>query len=236
MKVTRVGDCYQLTFMPRMFPVSCYLVEEADSITLIDAALPSSAKSILNAIKQIGKPLERLVLTHGHSDHVGALDILKQQLPDVQVYISKRDARLLAGDTSMDPGEPGKINGGVPKNIKTRADVLISDGDEIGSLRTIATPGHTPGSMSFIDMRNHFLISGDAFQTRGGMAVSGQLQPLFPFPAMATWSKEEALESAKKLREIDPKYLAVGHGPLLMNPQTKMDLAIQKAEKRLVLS
>ena len=38
------------------------------------------------------------------------------------------------------------------------------------------TPGHTPGSMSFLDIRNKALIVGDAFQTRGGTAVSGQMK------------------------------------------------------------
>lgn len=77
-----------LTFMPSLFSVSCYLIEETDGITLIDAALASSPEPILNTVKQIGKPLERIVLTHGHTDHVGALDVLKKELPETHVYIS----------------------------------------------------------------------------------------------------------------------------------------------------
>jgi len=70
-------------FLPRAFPVNCYLVEEEDGLTLVDAALSRSAKGILREAGAIGKPIVRIVLTHAHSDHTGALDDLKQALPDV---------------------------------------------------------------------------------------------------------------------------------------------------------
>lgn len=60
MKVTQHNNLYQLAFMPNFFPVNCYLVEEEDSLTLIDAALPYSADSILAAAGRIDKPLERI--------------------------------------------------------------------------------------------------------------------------------------------------------------------------------
>jgi glyoxylase-like metal-dependent hydrolase (beta-lactamase superfamily II) len=234
MRMIRENTVYQLTFMPRLFPVNCYLVEEEDGLTLIDAALPYSVKGILQAARKIGKPITRIVLTHAHSDHVGALDAFKQVIPDVPVHISKRDARLMAGDRSLDPGEPDTpIRGGVPTNLKTRADILLQDGDRVGSLVALSAPGHTPGSMAFLDTRNGSLIAGDAFQTRGGIAVSGQIRPWFPFPAWATWNQEKALESARKLRECNPTLLAVGHGEWLKQPGTAIDRAITDAERNL---
>jgi glyoxylase-like metal-dependent hydrolase (beta-lactamase superfamily II) len=232
MKMTRIGSLIQLSFLPRMFPVNCYLVEDEDGLTLIDAALPFSAKGILQTAVHLGKPLSRIVLTHAHGDHVGALDALKSALPGVPVCISARDARLLAGDVSLEPGEPNTpIRGGVPKNLKTRADVLLQDGDRIGPLQAVAAPGHTPGSMAFLDTRSGALIAGDAMQTRGGVAVSGHIQPLFPFPAMATWNKQAALDSVRKLRSLNPSLLAVGHGRMLAEPLAAMDRAIEAAER-----
>lgn len=234
MKITQYGSLIQLSFLPRFFPVNCYLVEEEDGLTLIDAALPYSAEGILRAVKNTGKPLARIVLTHVHDDHVGALDALKAKYPDIPVYVSARDARLMSGDISLDPGEPQTpIRGGVPKRLSTRADVLIADGDRIGSLLAVSSPGHTPGSVSLLDTRSGALIAGDAFQTRAGIAVSGTVRPLFPFPALATWHKETALASARKLAGLGPKLLAAGHGPMLERPAAAMERAIRAAERAL---
>ncbi|MFC0560136.1 MBL fold metallo-hydrolase [Halalkalibacter alkalisediminis] len=227
-----VQHLHQLTFLEHLFPVNCYLVEEERELTLIDAALPYSAKSILSTALTIGKPITRIVLTHGHEDHVGALDQLKKHIPNAKVYISERDSHLLAGDRSLFPNEPNlQIRGGVPKQIKTKADFFIKDKDVIGSLLCVSSPGHTPGLMSFVDTRTNALIAGDAFQTRGGIAVSGHMQWLFPFPALATWNRVAAIDSAIKLMELNPTLLAVGHGKMLKEPIEAMNKAIEKAKK-----
>ncbi|MDM5328902.1 MBL fold metallo-hydrolase [Neobacillus sp. CF12] len=234
MRMIHTGFLYQVTFMANVFPVNCYLVEEEDGLTLIDAALPYSMKGIFKAAKTIGKPITKIVLTHAHEDHVGALDKIKEELPDVPVYISMRDNRLMNGDLSLDQHEhQTPIKGGVPKRLKTRANVLLKEGDLVGSLAAIETPGHTPGSMSFFDTRTKALIAGDAFTTRGGMAVSGELKPLFPFPALATWSKETALVSARKLVGYRPELLAIGHGEMVKNPVGAMEQSIRSLEQKL---
>jgi glyoxylase-like metal-dependent hydrolase (beta-lactamase superfamily II) len=134
---------FQLTELPHFFPVNCYLVEEDEELTLIDAALPFSLKGILQTAENLRKPITRIILTHAHEDHIGALDALKAKLPDAQVCISKRDAKLLEGNREIEPGEPDTpIKGAVPKphKIKTKPDVLLVDGDRIGSLLAIAVP------------------------------------------------------------------------------------------------
>ncbi|MBP2002426.1 glyoxylase-like metal-dependent hydrolase (beta-lactamase superfamily II) [Paenibacillus shirakamiensis] len=87
--------------------------------------------------------------------------------------------------------------------------------------------------MALYDVRSGALIAGDAMQLRGGMAVSGQIRPLFPFPAWATWSGEESLKSAQKLRDLQPSLLAVGHGAMLRSPVPAMDRAIATAARHL---
>jgi glyoxylase-like metal-dependent hydrolase (beta-lactamase superfamily II) len=234
MRLLNKGYLYQVTFMSRIFPVNCYLVEEEDGLTLVDAALGFCAKGILQAADQIGKPITKLVLTHAHEDHVGALDAIKIALPEVPVYISSRDYRLMNNDRSLDSHEDQTpIKGGVPKNLKTRANILLKEGDLVGSLTAIETPGHTPGSMSFLDLRTKALIAGDAFQTRGGIAVAGDIKPWFPFPAFGTWSKKTALASAKKLISYQPKLLAVGHGEMMENPSAVMEKAVEEFHRKL---
>lgn len=233
MRMMKIGTVYQLSFMPRSFPVNCYLVEEEDELTLIDAALPYSAKKILNAARVIGKPITNIVVTHAHDDHVGALDALKTILADAAVSVSSRDAQLLAGDRTLLPNEPNSpIRGGIPKKIQTRPDNFLQEGDRVGSLEVIFSPGHTPGSIALLDVRNRSLIAGDAFQTRGGTAVAGTMRPWFPFPALATWDKKTALGSARKLSGYKPSLLAVGHGKMLEQPGRTISQAIEEAEKR----
>lgn len=231
MRVTHFGHCTQITFFPGVFPVNCYLVEERDGATLIDAALPFSADTIRKVAAALGLPITRIILTHGHSDHVGALDRLHKSLPQAEVMISERDSRLLVGDTSIDRHEPQtKIKGGI-KPCETRPTRYLEEGRRIGNLEVIGSPGHTPGHVAFLDVRDKTLIAGDAFQTQGGIAVSGTLRPTFPFPALATWHKPTALESAKRLADLHPTHLAVGHGRILTNPLDAMNRAIRKAEQ-----
>lgn len=232
MKTTRRQYLHQLTFLPRLLPVNCYLIEEEGELTLVDAALPFAAKGILGAAALLKKPITRIVLTHAHNDHVGSLDALKDAFPDARVFISLRDARLLAGDRSLDPREADTpIRGGLPKHLKTVPDRLLQDGDRVGSLLVVSAPGHTPGSIALFDSRTRALIAGDAFQTRGGLAVSGRLRPLFPLPALATWSKEAAVQSAYRLAAMRPSLLAVGHGKMITDPTQAMEGAIARAER-----
>ena len=106
---------------------------------------------------------------------------------------------------------------------------LLEPGDRVGSLEVVASPGHTPGHVSFLDTRDRTLIAGDAYQTLGGIAVSGKIRPLFPLVAMGTWHKPTALESARRLRALDPSRLAVGHGGVIESPAGAMDGAIADA-------
>nr|WP_106781205.1 MBL fold metallo-hydrolase [Lysinibacillus timonensis] len=235
MKITKFDNLYQLTIMPHIFPVNCYLLEEQKELTLIDTGLSVSYKGIVGLVKKLNKPLTNIILTHAHGDHVGSLDKLKQSFPNAIVSISKRDARLLRGDFSLDEHEAKMpIKGDFAKNLKTRPDQLLDEGDKIGSLEVITTPGHTPGSIALLETNNQMLIVGDALQTRGKVAICGQIVPLFPFPTFGTWNKEAALESAKKIYNLNPSLLAVGHGKVIVNPKGSIQRAILEAKKKLI--
>ena len=231
MKVkSTTNNLIQLT---HLVAFNCYLLREDDGFTLIDTNMGGQAQAIMQAAAKLGLPIVRIVLTHAHVDHVGSLDALHEALPDVPVAISERDVRFLSGDKSLDPSEPQvPLRGGYPI-CKTKPTILLHEGDRIGSLEVIATPGHTPGHFAFLDTRDRTVIAGDAYQTQGGVAVSGTVEILFPLPALATWHKGLALESARKLLALQPSVLAVGHGRVLNHPQAEMEHAIHVMEQSL---
>jgi glyoxylase-like metal-dependent hydrolase (beta-lactamase superfamily II) len=231
MKVTSAtSNLFQLT---RLIAFNCYLLREDDGFTLIDTNMSGQAQAIMQAADKLGLPISRIVLTHAHVDHVGSLDALHEALPNVPVAISERDARFLSGDKSLDPSEPQvPLRGGYPI-CKTKPTILLHEGDRIGSLEVIASPGHTPGHIAFLDTRDRTVIAGDAYQTQGGVAVSGTVEILFPLPALATWHKGLSLESARKLLALQPSALAVGHGRVLNHPQKEMEHAIRVMEQSL---
>lgn len=228
MKMTTNGEnLVRLTRFPFLFPVNVFLVREDDGFTLIDAAVGGSAPAILAAAKSLRGEIVRLTLTHAHSDHIGSLDALIAALPNAELSMSVETARILTEDREA---KARKTPDKAPPTLRPR---LLEPGDRVGSLQVIAAPGHSVDQIAFLDTRDRTLITGDAFQTRGGMAVSGTVRPLFPFPAFATVDKAQALETARALRSLEPTRLAVGHGKTLIDPLAAMDGAIQVAERKL---
>jgi glyoxylase-like metal-dependent hydrolase (beta-lactamase superfamily II) len=209
--------------------VNAFLVREDDGFTLIDTTVGSSggADQILAAAEQAGAAIRRIALTHGHGDHVGLLDALHGRLGDsVEVLMPELDARVLAGERVTE----GRLPGSWPKNIRTAPAVRLTGGERVGSLEVVPSPGHSPGHVSYLDMRDRSLIAGDVFTTYGSAAVTNHFYLRFPFAAMATWDKAKCLESARRLRALDPETLVVGHGPAIRRPRTAMDAAIARSQ------
>jgi len=192
--------------------------------------VPGSARSIVSAAQNLGAAI-RIVLTHAHFDYVGALDALVSGLPAVEIAIGQREARFLAGNLSLDPGETGKKLLGF-RATKTQPTRLLADGERIGSLKAVLLPGHTPGHMAYLDVRDGSLIAGDAFTTQWGLVAAGVFKPQFPFPAFFSWNAEVAAESARKLMDLKPILLAVGHGKTLASPVSAKRTAVEFALKQ----
>jgi glyoxylase-like metal-dependent hydrolase (beta-lactamase superfamily II) len=216
-----------LTQLTRLHFVNAYLVHEDDGFTLVDTTTGGGADDLISAAKDLGGELRRIALTHGHGDHVGSLDALKGRLDGtVEILMPELDARIHAGEKVVD----NKLPGSWP-DLKTVPDTRLDAGDRVGSLEVVASPGHTPGHVAFLDTRDRTLIAGDVFTSYGHVAVTSHFYLRFPFATMATWDRATDVESARVLRALEPPVLVVGHGPAVRSPTPAMDEAIAKADR-----
>ena len=134
------------------------------------------------------------------------------------------DARILAGEQVVE----GKLSGSWPK-VRTAPDTRLASGDRVGSLKVIATPGHTPGHVAFLDTRDGAVIAGDTFTAYGRLTVSDRFRLPFPLAAVATWNGEQTLASAQTVRALDPSVMVVGHGPVIRDPGAAIERALARA-------
>lgn len=207
-------DLAQLTFLGIS---NCYLVRERDGFTLVDCTISGQAAKIIKAAQELGGSIRRILLTHAHVDHIGSLDQLHALLGPVDVAISQRESPFLHRDLSLRPDEPQqKVKGGFP-GATTRPTHTLTEGELFGSLRCIATPGHTPGHFSFLDERDGTLFAGDALTSIGGLHCVTASPWYFPLAKMATWDFALAEKSAQRLLEYKPKSIATGHGSFISN-------------------
>lgn len=155
--------------------INTYLVPEREGLTLIDTGMPTLVPRILKRATQLGLSIRRIVLTHGHDDHTLGLDLVKQQFPDAEVFMHAADAPYLE-----------KLG------LRTRPDRQVQGGEQIGSLRVIAAPGHSEGHLAYFDLRDGTLYAGDSFVNVPSLRVTTELHPLFPMPTFGTWNADLA--------------------------------------------
>ncbi len=223
--ISETTNLYRLT---RFGMFNCFLVKEGPVLTLTDTNFPGSCDAVLRAAASLHSPITTIAFTHAHFDHVGSLDALAKALPGAQILMGERESRLLRGDFSLDAGESGKPLLGF-KRSHAAIHKLLREQDQIGFLRVVASPGHSPEHISFPDVRDNSLIAGDSFITQKGVIAAGAYSSFFPMSAWFSWNCGLAAISAAKLAALKPDLLAVGHGPTLTSPSAQMDQAVKIA-------
>jgi glyoxylase-like metal-dependent hydrolase (beta-lactamase superfamily II) len=196
--------------------VHAFLVDDGDGLTLIDTLYSSDARYILEALTTIGKSVKdvkRIVLTHAHRAHLGGLARLKE-LSGALVYAHEWESDVIAGDrrqqcTTLFPMKPlilwplqiGSRFG--PRANPCPVDHLLRDGDQVGSLTVVHTPGHTPGHLAFYWPQRRAIFAGD---TLASWPEFGPGWPCFILNFKQNWA------SLHRMAELDLEILAVGHG------------------------
>ena len=231
MKITKHGKfAHKLT---RFGLINCYLVEDGDSLILVDTNLPNSAEAIMNAAADIGKPITKMVITHGHSDHIGSAEALAAQLPAIEFYVSARTAAYMRGDFALPAGDTAPVRKGNFPLVSVTPTQEVADGDQVGPLRVLSALGHTRDQIALFDTRDNTLFAGDSWQSTGSVAVMGDTRWLFPFPSLISWSKRACVESAERALALEPNRLCAGHGPVIENALPIMRTAYARAKKKI---
>ncbi len=173
-----------------------YIVEtDSKNSVLIDA--PADAGFIISQLRQSELTLKKILLTHGHIDHTGAVCDLAEKT-GCEVYIHSADiTKLYDADLSLSNylGIPLKPY----KNAKALSDGDIITQDEI-KFEVISTPGHTSGSVCYIS--GDVMFSGDTLFYRSVGRTD-----------MVDGDSETLIKSLKRLKKIDYDYTVYsGHG------------------------
>lgn len=216
--------------------VNVYLIKQ-DPVTLIDVGpkTDAAAKALREKLAEHGvafSDVRRILLTHAHEDHCGLAKRVRDEAKDAEVLIHEWETGHLFGRLAHEDHKQLLLRSGVPETVFEEMRGLyeevslltdaLADGEfkplademelefEGGSLKVLHTPGHTPGSCSFVREANRTLICGDCVLKR--ITPNPMLSPDPVDPTRRFRSLAEYLVSLARLRSYAPTLAYGGHG------------------------
>ena len=206
---------------------ACYLIDTGDGLVLIDTAMHESAYLMIENIRKLGYELtdiKKILLTHAHIDHIGAARTMKE-LTGAKLYLGARDLEFLHERRDL------IANNGEYTCGEFEPDELYDDAKPISqghiTVRTVSTPGHTPGCTSMFfdvtDKNGRTLKCG----IHGGVGLNTLNREYFEEKRQPVSLRDEFIEGLKKLDKMDVDICLPSHtnqvGILQLVPQISED-------------
>jgi len=210
--------------------VRCFLLDDGRALTLIDTLWDIDGHRILDQIKRLGRTatdLKHIVLTHAHRSHLGGLAALKR-ISRALVCCHPWEADIVQGERSAQPVpilpmRPLRIYYrvyylqlgaalGLGRHPPCPVDRALDDGDQIGPIQVVHTPGHTPGHLAFYWAERRTVFAGDAVVTYPVLSAG--------WPAFVL-NRTQACASLGRMEQFEPEVIAVGHGDAITEDATE---------------
>ena len=197
--------------------VHAFLLEAGDEILLVDTLFEGDARLVLDAVRQHGRSpadIKRIAITHAHRSHLGGLAALKRST-GATVYAHRWEADIVAGErraqaVSIVPRQSIKLlpfQLGLwldrPRHTPCPVDELLDEGDALGPLQVMHSPGHSPGHLTFWWPERRFLIAGDGIATWPDLCAGWKVFNL---------NHVQHKASLTRLASLEPLTVGVGHG------------------------
>lgn len=183
-------------------PASVHLVDTGDGLIMFDTGYMQSLYVVIDNIYRMGldpHSIKYIMLTHGHIDHFGAARAIKE-LSGAKIALGYEDREYANG--ALDLSYAKELDMEFSETFEP--DILLSDGDELRlgntTVRAVATPGHTPGAMSY------FFGVTDGTDTyiaglHGGMGTNSLRRDFLDKYGLPYTLREDYVRSMRRLNE-----------------------------------
>ncbi|MGC8506390.1 MAG: MBL fold metallo-hydrolase [Thermoplasmata archaeon] len=180
-----------------------YVFDSASGIVLFDTGTRGSGKKIVEYFMNRKAKPAYVILTHYHMDHIGGLPGIKSEF-NPAVFINEADRKVVTGEVSM-PRPQNRLVSMILglARLTPVSDVRSLKGMNLDEIKILETPGHTPGSTSFIIESEKVIVVGDSLVNRRGRATVSSAFSL---------DVDLAGKSLEKLRNMKGYKALPGHG------------------------
>ncbi|WP_191269039.1 MBL fold metallo-hydrolase [Neobacillus kokaensis] len=227
--------------------VNCYLIKGKRGYTVVDTGdYTEEAIAVWQKVISEGLVVEKVVVTHAHTDHIGLAGWFQQQF-NVPVWMAAKSYAELnkiraqfINEKYFNPHALFLVRHGGPlfrkqdnrfhqyKSYQFDPDMVFDENEEIPlgdySYNTIWTPGHSPDHFSFFNEKNQVLFVGDH--------ILNSINPIVICNGEGDNPLKDYLQALEKLMQCQAKYVLPGHGEPIPDLMARIELMMSHYQKR----